>query len=153
MAEVEKDLISKVSEKALDSILNNVLEIKTIFKDVMNYNKAKQNYLNKISSLQYVKTINEFEDSVSLYDFFVEPYVANLKDKEKFVVKDLKDIKSYKKILISGIVGQGKSILMRHLAINEVLNNRKIPLFFNDIFYSFSDRSPFLAKIFIRFRN
>ncbi|WP_039047077.1 NACHT domain-containing protein [Acinetobacter junii] len=130
MAEVEKDLISKVSEKALDSILNNVLEIKTIFKDVMNYNKAKQNYLNKISSLQYVKTINEFEDSVSLYDFFVEPYVANLKDKEKFVVKDLKDIKSYKKILISGIVGQGKSILMRHLAINEVLNNRKIPLFF-----------------------
>ena len=51
----------------------------------MNYNKAKQNYLNKISSLQYVKTINEFEDSVSLYDFFVEPYVANLKDKEKFI--------------------------------------------------------------------
>jgi hypothetical protein len=130
MATITEDLISKASESVLDTILKNAVELKNIFSDIYKYQKGKQNYLEKIGALQYVKTINEFEDSVSLYDFFVEPYMASLKNTEKFKVKDLNDIKSYKKILISGIVGQGKSILMRHLAINEVLNNRKIPLFF-----------------------
>lgn len=80
--------------------------------------------------MQYVRTINEIEDSVSLYDFYVPPQLLSSKDKNVFKVNTLEDIKTHRKILISGIVGQGKSILMRNLAISEVLEHKKIPLFF-----------------------
>lgn len=74
--------------------------------------------------------MNDFEESVSLYEFYVPPHLANAKEKKVFQVRNLEDIKAHRKILISGIVGQGKSVLMRHLAISQVLEHNKIPLFY-----------------------
>jgi hypothetical protein len=119
-----------LSEGLIDKLLNGVKDVSTFFNDFYKYTSAKNSYLEKIGQLQYVKTLNDFEETVSLYDFYVPPFLINSKEKKDFQVKGLSDIKTHRKILISGIVGQGKSILMRHLAINEVLENSSIPLFY-----------------------
>lgn len=127
---MEVEILKKISDGLVDKLLKSVVDISAFFTDVYKLNSAKNNYLNKIAELQYVRTINEIEDSVSLYDFYVPPQLLSSKDKNVFKVNTLEDIKTHRKILISGIVGQGKSILMRNLAISEVLEHKKIPLFF-----------------------
>lgn len=119
-----------VSDTLVDKLLNGIINISNFFGDAYKFSSAKKNCLDKIAQLQYVKTLNEFEESVSLYDFYVPPHLANVKDKLIFKINSLSDIKAYRKILLSGIVGQGKSVLMRHLAISEVLEHNKIPLFY-----------------------
>ncbi|NWK82972.1 NACHT domain-containing NTPase [Acinetobacter sp. SwsAc4] len=84
---------------------------------------------NKLAGLAQVRTINEFDRSVSLYDFYVPPQVTNLESNQIFVVNDLSDFSNPKKVLISGIVGQGKSILMKNLAIKESYKGEKFPVF------------------------
>ncbi|OTG75767.1 hypothetical protein B9T26_04540 [Acinetobacter sp. ANC 4169] len=127
---MELESLTNVSDNLIDKLLNGVVNTSNFFTDIYRFNSAKKNYLDKIAKLQYVRTINEFEETVSLYEFFVAPHLANVKDKNIFKVSGLSDIKAHRKILISGIVGQGKSVLMRHLAISEVLDHNKIPLFF-----------------------
>jgi len=122
--------LPSVSDGVVDKLLNGLVAVTNFFNDGYKFTAAKSNCLDKIAQLQYVKTLNEFEDSVSLYDFYVPPYLANSKEKVIFKVNNLSDIKAHRKILISGIVGQGKSVLMRHLAISEVLERNKIPLFY-----------------------
>lgn len=127
---MDLESLSKVSDGLVDKLLKGALEVSSFFKDAYKFNLAKENYLDKISQLQYVRTLNDFEESVSLYEFYVPPHLANAKEKKVFQVRNLEDIKAHRKILISGIVGQGKSVLMRHLAISEVLEHNKIPLFY-----------------------
>lgn len=127
---MDLESLSKVSDGLVDKSLKGALEVSSFFKDAYKFNLAKENYLDKISQLQYVRTLNDFEESVSLYEFYVPPHLANTKEKKVFQVRNLEDIKAYRKILISGIVGQGKLVLMRHLAISEVLEHNKIPLFY-----------------------
>ncbi len=127
---MDLESLSKVSDGLVDKLLKGALEVSSFFKDAYKFNLAKENYLDKISQLQYVRTLNDFEESVSLYEFYVPTHLANTKEKKVFQVRNLEDIKAHRKILISGIVGQGKSVLMRHLAISEVLEHNKIPLFY-----------------------
>lgn len=127
---MDLESLSKVSDGLVDKLLKGALEVSSFFKDAYKFNLAKENYLDKISQLQYVRTLNDFEESVSLYEFYVPPHLANAKEKKVFQVRNLEDIKAHRKILISGIVGQGKSVLMRHLAISQVLEHNKIPLFY-----------------------
>ncbi|MVT37638.1 hypothetical protein GO497_11915 [Acidovorax citrulli] len=44
-------------------------------------------------------------------------------------VDSLLDIEAAQNIIILGTVGQGKSMFMRHLAVNELSTSGKIPLF------------------------
>lgn len=127
---MDLESLSKVSDGLVDKLLKGALGVSSFFKDAYKFNLAKENYLDKISQLQYVRTLNDFEESVSLYEFYVPPHLANAKEKKVFQVRNLEDIKAHRKILISGIVGQGKSVLMRHLAISQVLEHNKIPLFY-----------------------
>lgn len=122
--------LPSIPESVIDKLLNGIINVSLFLGDTYKFSAAKKNYLEKISHLQYVRTLNEFEESVSLYDFYVPPHLANIKDKKIFQVNTLDDIKAYRKILISGIVGQGKSVLMRHLAISEVINHNRLPLFY-----------------------
>lgn len=122
--------LPSLSDSVIDKLLNGIINISIFLGDSYKFSSAKKNYLEKISHLKYVRTLNEFEESVSLYEFYVPPHLANIKDKKIFQVNTLEDIKAYRKILISGIVGQGKSVLMRHLAISEVVKHNRLPLFF-----------------------
>lgn len=130
MSVIIEDLLKKTSENLIIRLLDSFGDIKNFVFDGSKYLNIKENYLDRIASLQYVKTINDFEESKSLYDFFVKPHIEKTNKNERSPVDSLNDIRSFRQILIQGIVGQGKSILMRHLAIQELLVNKKIPLFF-----------------------
>lgn len=95
-----------------------------------NFESLCREAYNKLSALAQVRTINEFDKSVSLYDFYVPPTVTSIENKNyKFTVQSLEDFASPKKVLISGIVGQGKSILMKKLALEESFKGDKFPIF------------------------
>lgn len=101
--------------------------------DKVNINEICKEAYNNLSNLDQVRTINEFDKAVSLYSFYVPPQVTSLDSnetsKKTFLVENLSDFSGTKKILISGIVGQGKSILMRNLAIQESFKGERLPIF------------------------
>lgn len=112
-----------------EKIFNPLKKFTEFQLDKHNFQTLSSEAHNKLSDLAQVRTINEFDKSVSLYDFYVPPQVTNLETDNIFVVNDLSDFSSPKKILISGIVGQGKSILMKNLAIKESYKGEKFPVF------------------------
>lgn len=112
-----------------EKIFNPLKKFAEFQLDKANFQKLSAEAHNKLADLAQVRTINEFDKSVSLYDFYVPPQVTGLESNNVFIVDDLIDFASPKKVLISGIVGQGKSILMKNLAIKESYKGEKFPVF------------------------
>ena len=123
------DVVKYFFEKAFEPLK----ELASYQIDKVNINEICKEAYNSLSNLDQVRTINEFDKAVSLYSFYVAPQVTSLdsedSSKKTFLVDNLSDFSSTKKILISGIVGQGKSILMRNLAIQESFKGDKFPIF------------------------
>lgn len=112
-----------------EKIFNPLKQFAEYQLDKVNFKSLSSEAYNNLASLAQVRTINEFDKSISLYDFYVKPQVTDLEKGSVFLVEDLGDFSSPKKILISGIVGQGKSILMRNLALKESFKSEKFPIF------------------------
>lgn len=122
--------LDKVVEVLFDKITKNIKDIASYQLDKLTYSNMCREAYNKLNNLDQVKTINDFDESISLYDFYVAPMVTAINDKDRsFKVNNLDNFSCHKKILISGIVGQGKSILMRHLAIQEAYKGERFPIF------------------------
>lgn len=120
----------KIVEVLFEKIFSNVKDLASYHIDKFNYSNMCAEAYNSLHNLDLVKTINDFDQSVSLYDFYVAPQVTAINSPDSsFLVENLKDFSCSKKILISGIVGQGKSILMRHLAIQEAYKGERFPIF------------------------
>lgn len=112
-----------------EKIFNPLKQYKDYQLDKVNFHNLSNQAHEKLVDLAQVRTINEFDRSVSLYDFYVPPQVTGIESKNTFTVRSLNDFFTPKKILISGIVGQGKSILMKNLAIQESYKCEKFPIF------------------------
>lgn len=84
----------------------------------------------KIGSISLVKTLWRPDDDVSLLKFYHPPRIKTLEAREGKHVNRVTDIDEGN-IVIEGIVGQGKSIFLRWLAIQEAKNeiNTRIPVF------------------------
>lgn len=84
----------------------------------------------KIGSISLVKTLWKPDDDVSLFKFYYPPLVRTLDTTKGKHVNRILDIDSGN-IIIEGIVGQGKSIFLRWLAVQEARNeiNTRIPVF------------------------
>lgn len=82
---------------------------------------------NRIKSIENVRTIWK-PDAISLLSFFHPPKL--LIGGRPTIVKKLSDVPG-QNVVLEGIVGQGKSILLRSLAVQEILSNeaKRIPLF------------------------
>lgn len=127
---MEESILEKSFEILVEKIFSSLRNIAGYQIDKHNYDNLCKEAYNRLSFLDQVKTINDFGDSISLYDFFVPPHLIELSGSQReFTVNSLKDFNCNKKILISGIVGQGKSILMRHLAIQESFQSETFPIF------------------------
>lgn len=122
--------LEKIVDVLFEKVFSNIKDIAGYHIDKISYtNMCKQAY-NNLHNLDQVKTINDFDDSVSLYDFYVSPQLTAINSNNRsLIVESLQDFSCSKKILISGIVGQGKSILMKHLAIQESFKGEKFPIF------------------------
>lgn len=80
----------------------------------------------KINNLNKVKTIYKGDEAIDLNEFFYPPKLVI--DQSELNSGNL-DLNSEENIVIQGIAGQGKSILLRYLAVNEAKKDEKIPLF------------------------
>ena len=84
----------------------------------------------KIGGLALVKTLWKPDDDVSLLKFYHPPKIRSLDQRREKPVSSMTDIGS-ENIVIEGIVGQGKSIFLRWLAIEQAKNesNGRLPVF------------------------
>lgn len=122
--------LEKIVDVFFEKLFSGLRDIAGYQLDKITYTMMCKEAYNNLQNLDQVKTINDFDESVSLYDFYVAPELTAINSNNKnFVVKSLEDFSCSKKILISGIVGQGKSILMKHLAIVESYKGEKFPVF------------------------
>lgn len=82
----------------------------------------------RIRAIEDVRTLWRPDGAISLREFFHPPKLVI--DKKPVLLSRLTDLPS-NAIVIEGIVGQGKSILLRSLAIEEIRSNdaKRIPVF------------------------
>lgn len=120
----------------------------TVFKEVTSYLKNKYSQykvlnqlsddnielVSSIAKFMYVKTLATGADvPINLFDFFQKPKLEFNED--LFYIEHINEIENYAKmdhynnIVFEGTVGQGKSILLRSLAIQDFINNSRIPIF------------------------
>jgi hypothetical protein len=81
----------------------------------------------QIGQVRKVKTIWQIDKAVDLLDFYCDSHVVL--DKMRCKVSKLSDFKTKDNILIQGIAGQGKSILLRFLCSVELSRGEYIPIF------------------------
>ncbi|WP_290435732.1 hypothetical protein [Aeromonas caviae] len=80
-----------------------------------------------VKSIRNVKTIWQIDRPVDLKEFYVPPHIKI--GSERIKVLGVDDIPGGSSILIEGVAGQGKSMLMRYLCSQELLEGTRIPIF------------------------
>ena len=81
----------------------------------------------EITYIRRVKTLMTPSQPVDLYDFYCP---SDLKLDYKVIGAGSVGSNDLKKVIIVGIAGQGKSILLRYLASQELQKHKMIPIFF-----------------------
>lgn len=129
-------MMDVVTVASVRGIANTVIKetaefLKSSYKEQQTINKlsiVNSDLVASIAKLMQVKTLYTGSDkSVNLFDFFQQPKLEY--DKKICVIENIEDIRSDNNIVFVGTVGQGKSILMKYLAINDLLDNNRIPIF------------------------
>lgn len=120
---------SKVVEKLCNEIFDSG---KDFFRDqkIKKINKhAFKTIYKKIQSVENVKTIWKVDDEVNLRQFYYPSTLHIPATNSKIKVDRVSDISERTNIVIEGTAGQGKSILLRYLASNEIKSGDRIPVF------------------------
>jgi len=81
----------------------------------------------KIEEVSKVKTIWQTDKSVQLSTFYCDTHIK--KNGDRIIVNKVSDLNVEGNVLIEGIAGQGKSIFLRNLCINELESGVVIPVF------------------------
>ena len=110
--------------KSLPSEDQFCLDQEEIKKQLDTYLKTSFNHFNKAKTLLYKNEPREF------YSFFVSPNINQGNNRKEISTISSKNIYSLgNHLLITGIGGMGKSMLMRHLFLDTIKNEEKIPIF------------------------
>lgn len=99
-------------------------------KSLKQISTQNEDLVTSIAKLMQVKTLFTGSDrSVNLFDFFQKPKLKY--NDSTVIIENIEEIrsKSINNIVFVGTVGQGKSILMRYLAIQDLIENTRIPIF------------------------
>lgn len=130
-------LITELSKKIGNNLYNffseKVIDISSEIKvqDKDFFNEFSENYLEKFKSVYYVKTLINAEKGRYLYDIYVP---MNLNHQGIVIDQNIIEVeKISKKALISGVGGIGKSLSLKKLFLDTIINqddlNWKIPIF------------------------
>lgn len=123
-----------LEKKAVDgvvSLLGKGYEFLKVNKKSKDIDSGARRYMSSARDIVMVKTFWQFEKSVDLRTFFV-PLNIEYRDAGELVrneVGRLDDLPQDSCILIEGIAGQGKSILLRYLCAKEFELGRTLPVF------------------------
>lgn len=120
---------AKVIEKLCDEIFNSG---KDFFKQrkIKKINKlAFKTIYKKIQSVENVKTIWKVDDEVNLREFYYPSKIKIPSSKKVLTATKVSDVSTKTNLIIEGTAGQGKSILLRYLASNEIKDGERVPVF------------------------
>ena len=96
--------------------------------NLKNYSIDNIQLIDSIEKIGLVKTLFTGADKpVDINSFFYLPWVTTKNGITK--IKSLNEIPTEHSVLVEATVGQGKSILMRYLALQEPEKNKRIPIF------------------------
>lgn len=118
-----KDLLKKVMSELLEICKN---EIGSGLKNWLSPKKVDSLY-KRIATVRKVKTIWQVDKAVDLAHFYCDSHVLVAKKRKKITC--YADFGLTENILIQGIAGQGKSILLRYICANELEKGNYIPIF------------------------
>lgn len=121
--------IAKVSAPLIKDIYEGVKRESRLALKKWDAANFPRKFAKRLSTIDMVRTLWSPEESVSLRSFYYPCKIKTTKTTNKPIDK-ISDLGNGN-IVIQGIVGQGKSILMRYLAIQEITNteNQRLPLF------------------------
>lgn len=116
----------KMAVKPLSDLYESAKgEIKSVI-EKWNISGERDKITQRILEVELVRTITSHH-LISLSDFYYPSKVRIGKNIKS--AKSISDISEDKNILISGTVGQGKSVYMRYLCVAELRIGKKIPVF------------------------
>jgi hypothetical protein len=81
----------------------------------------------KLAALGMVKTIKDSDRACKISSFYVAPRFGEVEN-DTFVAACIDDFGDNEHPLIEGIAGQGKSIFMRQLCIEEITRRQRLPI-------------------------
>lgn len=108
-----------INEKYKISKLQQDIDLRVIFQEYLEYSYTK--YIT-------VKTLLYKNEGKNLYDFY-EPQVVKSSDASIDLTNTDFLFNKCKRIIITGTGGIGKSMLMKHIFINQISNESSIPIF------------------------
>lgn len=123
-------ITSQTTKEVMDFVKNKIKG----YQALKRLSENNDDLMASIEKLMWVKTLfSGAEKPVNLFDFFQKPKLAYLEEKI-FIIDNLLEIQSAtdisnKNLIFRGTVGQGKSILMRFLAIKDIVTTQRIPIF------------------------
>lgn len=118
--------VAKVINKPLND-LYELLKREAKFQfDKKQIESINKNYKINIENIKRVKTIYKGDEAINLDEFFYLPKVVD-KSNGNIVSDLLEEINE--NLVIEGIAGQGKSILLRKMTYDEYVKNNRIPIF------------------------
>lgn len=121
--------LTSAAKPILDDILS-FTQKRVQNRKIKKINKASEkNLIRNLASVENVKTIWQYEKEVNLHNFYYPSRVTIPGLENSIQPKVLNDIAETQSIVIQGIAGQGKSILLRYLAANEIKSGLRIPVF------------------------
>jgi len=121
-----KPAISKIVSKISPHILSfaRAKYIEYSFDKIVNLLEQRSEQIFK------VRTIYENRKPLFLSEFYYPTKLIINDDEPPVLINCLSDLKIANNIVIEGTVGHGKSMFMRHLSLNEILNESTLPIFF-----------------------
>lgn len=112
-------LIGDFIKVASQSVANEVAEFST---------PAKIKSLSrKLGSFEKIKTIKDPDKPIKISSFYISPSFSENPD-TSFPAKTVDDFGNEEHTLIEGIAGQGKSVFMRQLCVEEIKLGRRLPV-------------------------
>jgi NACHT domain len=117
--------------KAIEKVVEDIYalasgEVKDRIKRWRTVHKINSLY-RKLSIVRKVKTIWQIESHVDLLSFYYPSRILTSQGRK--AIQYVKDLDTKGNVLIEGTVGQGKSIFLRYLCVQELYRGEVIPLF------------------------
>jgi hypothetical protein len=121
----------KIVEGATVAVLETVSAktltwIQTLFAE-KKIDNLRANFLRYAKGIRTVKTVWQIDHPVDLFEFYYPARVVINHERRR--VRTFSDFERLHNILLEGIAGQGKSILLRYLCAAEIENGERLPIF------------------------
>ncbi|WP_421219275.1 hypothetical protein [Aeromonas enteropelogenes] len=121
------NIVSEPIKKGIIDIYESLRKRSLISVEKWRAERGIEDLAIQVRNIRNVKTIWQIDRPVDLKDFYVPPHIRV--GDVRIKVSSIDDLPSSDCILIEGIAGQGKSMLLRYLCSQELLEGSRIPIF------------------------